>query len=164
MIFLGFKQRFIENYGENYILDKCREKGCFFKDIRKEDYIILDGDNLEKRNGRSSVDCIIVGLKTNLDNKHNIILCELTSGSKDLKKVRQKFEDGRSLAVSIMGDMGEEINNISCLLLGKIKDNGQHLLSKNLMNPISIRGFERNDIFIRKEECGYSVNNFEVFS
>lgn len=49
MIFLGFKQHFINEYGENYILDKCREKGCFFKDIKKEDYVILDGDGLEKK-------------------------------------------------------------------------------------------------------------------
>lgn len=158
---MGFKQRFIEEYSENYILDKCKEKGCFFKDIRKEDYVILDGDGLEKRNGKSSVDCIVVGLKTNLDNKHDIILCELTSGSKDLKKVRQKFEDSGGLVVNIMESMGEEINNISCLLLGKIKDNGQKMICKNLMNPISIREFGRNDIFIRKEDCGYSVNNFK---
>ena len=55
-------------------------KRMLFKDIKKEDYVILDGDGLEKRNGRSSVDCIIIKLKTNLDNKYDIILCELTSG------------------------------------------------------------------------------------
>ena len=158
---MGFKQHFINEYGENYILDKCAEKGCFFKDIKKEDYVILDGDGLEKRNGRSSVDCIIIKLKTNLDNKYDIILCELTSGSKDLKKVRQKFEDSGSLVVNVMKNMGEEINNISCLLLGKIKDNGQRITYKNLLNPVFIKGFKRNDIFIRKESCEYSINNFK---
>ena len=92
-------------------------------------------------------DCIIIKLKTNLDNKYDIILCELTSGSRDLKKVRQKFEDSGSLVVNVMKNMGEEINNISCLLLGKIKDNGQRITYKNLLNPVFIKGFKRNDIY-----------------
>ncbi|WP_299524044.1 hypothetical protein [uncultured Methanobrevibacter sp.] len=66
---MEFKQHFIKEYGEKYILDKCMEKGCFFKDIKKEEYVILDGEGLEKRNGKSSVDCIIIKLKANLDNK-----------------------------------------------------------------------------------------------
>ena len=57
--------------------------------------------------------------------------------------------------------MGEEINNISCLLLGKIKDNGQRITYKNLLNPVFIKGFKRYDIFIRKESCEYSINNFK---
>lgn len=139
-------------------MDKCKDKNCTLKDIKYDEYVIISGDDIDEK---SSVDCIIFNLEL-MDGGYDIILCELTRGKKKLGKAKEKFLNSGTFVVDLMNKIDCDINNIHCLLLGKLKMNGK-VISKNHLierpNFINIPTFYRNDVQIRNGDCGYSIND-----
>ena len=127
---------------------------CALKDI-KENHIVINGDTEEK-----SVDCIIFNSEPRKEG-YDIILCELTAGKKKIKDAKEKFENSGKIAVDLMKKIERDINNVHCLLIGKLKSNGKTMNKKVINRNISVKieGFPRKDIFIRKEDCGYSISD-----
>lgn len=156
--FLEFTEKFKEKYGENIILSKCKENNCSLKDIKKEDYLIVNGDQFKKNSNEKSVDCIIIDLNQNLENKYRIILCELTAGKKPLSDCKNKFQSSGEYIVQTMNDIDESIYEIDCLMIGKIKENGRTMAQKALTSSIRIKGYAR-PIYIKNKECGFSISN-----
>ena len=66
------KEEFEERYGSKYTLSRCREGACTLKDISRENYFIIDGDEI-KNSAEKSVDCIIINLKNDNENNYEII-------------------------------------------------------------------------------------------
>ena len=155
---MEFAEKFKEKYGENLILSKCKENRCSLKDIRQEDYLIIDGDQFKENNNEKSVDCIIIDLNQNLENEYRVILCELTAGKKLLYDCKNKFQSSGELIVKTMNDFDESIFKIECLMLGKIKKNGRTMAQKALTSAIKIEGHTR-PVYIKYKECGFSISD-----
>lgn len=154
------KDKLKEQYGD-YITRKCKDKNCVLKDIKNDEYVIINGDDIKSTSEEKSVDCIIFKLK-HMKNGYDIILCELTKGNKPIKTSKSKFSDSGDLVVNLMNNIECNINNIHCLLLGNITDNGKKINEKGLIkrgNYVNIPTFYRNDIQIHRENCGYSIND-----
>lgn len=127
----------------------CEDEGCKLN-YDFSDYIILNGDNIKnllKRNEKS-VDRIIL-LKEAPDKKVDIILCELTSGSKKHTIVVEKIKKSGEYIINVLKEIGFKINDLKCVFVGKYK-NSRRIKEK----PYSIPGFHRNDITIKKLDCG----------
>ena len=156
MIFLNITEKFNEKYGEGHFLTKCKEKNCSLKDIKRENYLIIDGDEFKKNSAEKSVDCIIIKLKPNSEGKYRIILCELTSGKKLLSDAKEKFQSSGKLIIKALNELNESIYKIDCLLVGKIENNGKNIISKALIPSLRITGYEK-PVHIQKENCGFSI-------
>ena len=89
--FMNLKTEFESKFTDNYTISKCKDKGCSLKDISKDNYFMVDGDQL-KNSFEKSVDCIIIDLRKNKEGKYKIILCELSKVSKELKNAFEKFQ------------------------------------------------------------------------
>ena len=156
MIFLNISEKFKANYGDKYILSKCKENKCALKDIKRENYLIIDGDEFKRTSNEKSVDCIIIKLDSNSEGKYRIILCELTSGKKPLSDSKEKFQASGKLIIETLNELNENIYKIDCLLVGKIENNGKNIISKALTSPLRITGYEK-PAHIQKENCGFSI-------
>lgn len=154
------KEEFEERYGSKYTLSRCREGACTLKDISRENYFIIDGDEI-KNSAEKSVDCIIINLKNDNENNYEIILCELTTGKKDLKDAILKFKASGKLIIEYLSQINKHVTKIKCLLLGDIKENGKVIDGKILnANQFMIEGFSKKNI-IQNESCGYSITKLQ---
>ena len=159
MIDLDLKEKLKKKFGAKNILRKCNES-CALKDISHKNFIILAGDNIKNQKmNESSVDCIIIDLRKNQENKYRVILCELTTSTKELDKAKNKFEDSGKLIIETMNEFGESIYKIDCLLLGQIVKNGKNINRKHLLKPINIKGYDKRDAVINQKYCGYSIKD-----
>lgn len=154
---MDLKQAFVDCLGEKNILSKCSENKCNLKGINNN-FIILDGDNI-KINPEKSVDCIIIDSRENTDGKYRVILCELTSGRKKYEDSREKFLRSGELIINIMKKLDMDIFKIDCLLLGKIKNNGQTINIKRLNKPLRFEGYPKVNTIINLQTCGYDIND-----
>lgn len=155
MIILDLKDELTEYFGENNILSKCSENKCNLKGITKN-FIILDGDNI-KTDPEKSVDCIIIDSRMNIEGKYRVILCELTSGKKKYEDSIEKFLRSGNLIINLMKKLNKEIFKIDCLLLGKIKKNGQTVNIKRFNKPVRFHNFPNGNSLINLQECGYDL-------
>ena len=156
MILVSLYDELVTRCGENNLLSKCSEKNCTLRDINRKRFIILDGDNL-KKSDKKSVDCIIIDLKKNDDNKYRIILCELTSGNKNLDDAREKFKNSGEIILDLMRQLDEEVFKIDCLVLGKIVKNGRVVSKRYLAKPIQFSGYGNKNSVINQQNCGFSI-------
>lgn len=154
------KKKFEERFGEDYTISKCKDKGCSLKDISKENYLILNGDEIKASNEKS-VDCIIIDLRANKNKKFRIILCELTKGSKEINNALLKFKNSGKLIINYMDEINESVYKIDCLLLGKITKNGKVIDKKQLLNKFKIEGFNKS-LIIQNEKCNFSIEEMEI--
>ena len=118
----------------------------------------MDGDNI-KTNPEKSVDCIIIDSRENIEGKYRVILCELTSGRKKYEDSREKFLRSGELIINIMKKLDMDIFKIDCLLLGKIKNNGQTINIKRLNKPLRFEGYQKVNSIINLQRCGYDIND-----
>ena len=153
---MALHEELIAECGSENILSRCSENKCNLKDVNKKRFIILDGDNLKERDGKS-VDCIIIDLKENDDNKYRVILCELTSGNKTFDDAREKFQNSGAWIIKLMKHLDKHIFKIDCLLLGKIIKNGQVVPKRYLSKPIRINGYDNKNSVINQQNCGFSI-------
>jgi hypothetical protein len=136
------------------VIPKCRQ-GCRLKDIPSS-YLILDGDRIEKCNGRiealSSCDCII--LKNNYHNK--VLLTELRTGHIDLKKAKKKFQNSGEEIMNAIHDHGYDFPSVYLVVLGRIEDSGKKSKDRDLW----ING---KYCQIKVFNCGSSFNDMQHF-
>jgi hypothetical protein len=123
--------------------------------------LILDGDEIERCNGRSqhrnlkkSCDCII--LKNPYHEK--VLLVELKSGEvpTELKEAKKKFITSAEEIIAALSECQIfETPDISLLLLGKLEDSGKK----------SKRGFEigGNYCYVKDLECNSSIDEIDEF-
>ena len=52
-----------------------------------------------------------------------------------------------------------DIFKIDCLLLGKIKNNGQTINIKRLNKPLRFEGYQKVNSIINLQRCGYDIND-----
>ena len=153
---MNLKDELVNYLGDNNLLSKCSENKCNLKGITN-DFIILDGDNIKSR-PEKSVDCIIIDSRENIEGQYRIILCELTSGSKRYDDSIEKFLRSGELIIAIMNDLNRDIFKIDCLLLGKIKKNGQTINIKRFNKPLRFEGYSKGNSIINLQKCGFDIN------
>ncbi|MDO5860158.1 hypothetical protein [Methanobrevibacter sp.] len=127
---------------------RCRERKCILKG-NFDDYIILDGDEIEKclsKNKNKSTDCILIDKNADKNNNVEIILCELCVGSKDYKNVRNKIINSAERIVDVFRTLGIGVGSLKCCYLGKYENYKRSI--KLISKPILIHGFNRHDILI----------------
>ena len=153
---MDLKKELIDYLDGKYILSKCNENKCNLKGLNNN-FIILDGDNI-KTNPEKSVDCIIIDSRENIEGKYRVILCELTSGSKKYDDSIEKFSRSGELIIKLMKKLNKDIFKIDCLLLGKIKINGQTVNIKRFNKPLRFEGYSKVNSIINLQRCGYDIN------
>lgn len=146
---------------KNIVISKCKENDCRLKDIKKEEYLTLDGDGIFKHQNiqGKSVDCIVVNRKTESDGSYKIIFCELSSGDKSIKTLHEKFKNSAKHMLKTCKEIGINSFNIILIYLGKLKQNGKRSSNqiKTLKKPIRIEGYEK-PCEILNESCDFSIN------
>lgn len=158
MIFLSLKEEFERKFGSQYTLRRCKQNDCALRDISRNEFFIIDGDAI-KEPGEKSVDCIIVDLNSNDEDEYKVILCELTSGEKDIKDATKRFESSGKLIMNHLHELNKSIYKIDCLFLGGITRNGKPIEKKELLsNKFKIEGLDRINL-IHRENCGYSIRD-----
>ena len=105
------------------------------------------------------MDCIIIDLRET-EEKYKIILCELTSGNKNIRDAQDKFKSSGKLIINYLYRIDATVYSIDCLLLGKIVKNGKSIDKKELMRKFRIEGHNANMI-IQNENCGYDISQLE---
>lgn len=154
---MSLKTKFEQKYGSQYTRSKCKEKDCALVGINNN-YFIINGDTI-KENDEKSVDCIIIDLRET-EEKYKIILCELTSGNKNIRDAQDKFKSSGKLIINYLYELNATVYSIDCLLLGKIVKNGKSIDKKELMRKFRIEGHNANMI-IQNEKCGYDISQLE---
>lgn len=153
---MDLKQALVDCLGEKNILSKCSENKYNLKGINNNFYYIMDGDNIKTKPEKKSVDCIIIDSREKYWwKKYRVILCELTSGRKNYDDSREKFLRSGELTINIMKKLDMDIFKIDCLLLGKIKNNGQTINIKRLNKPLRFEGYQKVNTIINLQTCGY---------
>lgn len=130
---MSLKTKFEQEYGSQYTRSKCRENDCALVGINNN-YFIINGDTI-KENDEKSVDCIIIDLRET-EEKYKIILCELTSGNKNIRDAQDKFKSSGKLIINHLDKIDATIYSIDCLLLGKIVKNGKSIDKKRINEKI----------------------------
>lgn len=156
---MSLKTKFEREYGSEYTLSKCKENNCALVGITNN-YFIINGDAIKETDDEKSVDCIIIDLRLNEENKYKIILCELTSSDKNIKDAKNKFKSSGKLIVNYLNCIDESVYSINCLLLGKIVKNGKSIDKKELLQKFRIEGYNAN-VIIQNEKCGYNISQLE---
>lgn len=135
----------------------CEDEGCKLNYDFK-DYIILNGDNIKTLLNleEKSVDRILL-LKRAPDKKVDVILCELTSGAKKHTNVVEKIKKSGEYILNVLEKIGFKIRDFKCVFVGKYK-NPKRVKEK----PFSIPGFHKNNITIKKLDCGSDFS--QIFS
>ena len=154
---MSLKTKFEQEYGSQYTRSKCKENDCALVGINSN-YFIINGDTI-KENDEKSVDCIIIDLRET-EEKYRIILCELTSGNKNIRDAQDKFKSSEKLIINYLNKINATVYSIDCLLLGKIVKNGKSIDKKELMRKFRIEGNNANMI-IQNEKCGYDISQLE---
>lgn len=144
----------------NYSLQRCKENNCALKNISREKWYIIDGDKI-KDDGDKSVDCIIINLNQE-ENGHRIVLCELTTGNKNINDAIDKFKASGELIINYLKEkMNKSVYKLDCLVLGDITEHGKTIDKKVLLrNQFRINGLN-NKIIINRQNCGYSITELE---
>lgn len=140
---------------------RCKEKNCILKG-NLDDYIVLDGDNIEKyvsASKRKSSDCIIVDRFPKENNEVDVILCELCRGRKDFKEVREKIINSAEHIVDVFDELEISINMLKCCYLGKYGD--YKLALKLISKPIHVHGFDEYDVLIENFACGTDIETIK---
>lgn len=140
---------------------RCRENNCILKG-NLEDYIILDGDEIEKyvsRSKRKSTDCILIDKVADCEGNVDVILCELCKGSKDFIEVREKITASAEHIVCVISRIGLKIKTLKCCYLGKYGDYNMAL--KLISKPIHIHGFDNYDVLIENFSCGTNIETLK---
>lgn len=157
---MSLKAEFEEKYGASYTLKKCKQNNCALKDISSKKYFIINGDTIKERDEKS-VDCIIIDLKSNDDGKYKIILCELTTGSKDINDAISRFKSSGKLIINRLNGIDKSVYNINCLVLGNITKNGKSIDRKKLaLTKFKIEGLNKK-LMVNSKGCGFSITEFE---
>lgn len=133
--------------------DDCNE-GCELKG-NFENCIILNGDNIKicLHLDEKSVDRIVFAKKA-VDNKLDVILCELSDGKKRYTDVVKKVKGSGEHIFKVLSDFDFKVNDFICIYLGKYK-NPDRVIEK----AFSIPGFHRNDIKIINGDCGDELSD-----
>lgn len=153
---MSLKTEFEEKFGDEYTLKRCRQNRCALKNVSKDKYFIINGD-LIKDSGDKSVDCIIVDLEQDEENKYKIILCELTKGEKDINDAIKRFQSSGKLIINRLDEINKLIYKIDCLFLGNITKNGKPIDKKVLiLHKFRIEGFNKINLITNKN-CGYDI-------
>lgn len=147
-------------FNQDCIKDRCDQR-CRLKDIHPQQYLILDGDEIEKCNCNSShqadqsCDCII--LKDPFHNK--VLLVELRSGHKptSITEAKNKFLTSANEIINTIEEFGESIQSLSFLLLGKVEMSGK----KSKKREFYING---RYCFIDISPCGTSIEYMNKFT
>ncbi len=144
----------------NYSRQRCKENNCALKNISREKWYIIDGDKI-KDDGDKSVDCIIINLNQE-ENGHRIVLCELTTGNKNINDAIDKFKASGELIINYLKEkMNKSVYKLDCLVLGDITEHGKTIDKKVLLrNQFRINGLN-NKIIINRQNCGYSITELE---
>lgn len=140
---------------------RCKEKNCILKG-NLEDYVVLDGDNIEKYvsgSKRKSSDCIIVDKFPNKNDEVDVVLCELCRGRKDFKEVQEKIINSAEHIVNVFDELGININMLKCCYLGKYGDYKMAL--KLISRPIHVPGFDDYDVLIENFSCGTDIETLK---
>lgn len=154
------KEEFEDKFSSAYALRRCKENYCALKNVSRDKYYIIDGDSI-KNPGEKSVDCIIINLNQNEENKYNIVLCELTTNDKDIKDAIKRFKASGKLIINRLNEINKFVNKFDCLVLGNITQNGKPIGKKVLiLNKFRIEGFDAINI-IQNERCGYDITKLE---
>ncbi len=142
----------LESYYKNYnnedtTIDSCKEKGCGLKDIDKKKYLIINGDKVEKSKKndftRKSVDCIIIQKSPLNSGGYKIILCELTSGGKNTKDLKEKFKNSGEEISKSFRKFNLKISSFKCVFLGELKNDNR--TKRELRKPFNISGLIVNE-------------------
>lgn len=155
MVVSHLKKTYSSGIYKKCIKHKCKEKGSRLKDIHRNDYLILDGDEIEKCKKRckplASCDCII--LKNPYHGK--ILFIELRTGSCDLSKLIAKFTHSTDEILSVLQNVISDSPSLHHVLLGSIGDMG---LKKN-------PGFliDGKYCFIDVKPSISSINDIKIF-
>lgn len=153
---MSLKTEFEEKFGNEYTLKRCRQKNCALKNVSNNKYFIINGDLIKDPDDKS-VDCIIVDLEQNEENKYKIILCELTKGKKDINDAIKRFQSSGKMIITLLDDIDKDIYKIDCLFLGNITQNGKPIDKKVLiLNKFRIEGFNKINLITNKN-CGYDI-------
>lgn len=116
-------------YTPDCIKEICDEN-CCLKDTLNHNLLILDGDEIERCNGRNhrrtlnkSCDCII--LKNPYHEK--VLLVELKSGqvATELKEAKEKFRTSAKEIMDALSECQIEHISLSLLLLGNLDDSAK---------------------------------------
>lgn len=124
--------------------ENCKLNGNF------NDYIILNGDNIKRSLSKEekSVDRILF-LKEAPNRKVDVILCELTSGEKKYTTVVEKIKKSGEYILTVLEELEFKVRDFKCIFVGKYK-NAKRVKPK----PFSIPKFHKNNIIIKKIDCG----------
>lgn len=135
---------------------KCSEKRCGITG-NLSDYLILDGDEIEKRmENKKSADGILIDKKNIEDMQTNIIICELGS-NKNFKDMKEKLQNPGKHIVGIVNTCEMDINDVKCCFLGKYKNSKRY--KKLLKNPtVNIPGIDKFNIVIKNYSCGTNID------
>ncbi len=127
----------------------CEDEGCKLNG-NFNDYIILNGDTIKKllNKHEKSVDRIIF-LKEAPDRRVDVILCELTSGEKKYTSVVEKIKRSGEYILMVLKELGFKIRDFKCFFVGKYKNH-----KRVKQKPFSIPQFHKNNITIKKFNCG----------
>lgn len=154
------KEEFEDKFGDVYALRRCKENDCALKNVSRNKYYIIDGDSI-KNPGEKSVDCIIINLNQNEENKYNIILCELTKKDKDIQDAIKRFKASGKLIINHLNEINKIVNKFDCLVLGNITQNGKPIGKKVLiLNKFKIEGLNTINI-IQNKNCGFDITKLE---
>ena len=128
----------------------CEDENCKLNGDFNE-YIILNGDNIKTllHRDEKSVDRIIF-LKKAPNKKVDVILCELTHGEKKYTSVEEKIKRSGEYILTVLEEELEfKVRDFKCIFVGQYK-NAKRVKPK----PFSIPQFHKNNLVIKKLECG----------
>lgn len=152
-----FKDKKFHTKKKPVFMKNCYDKQCELKGNFK-DFIILNYDNIVEilKKHEKSVDRIIFAKKVE-NKKVTVLLCELTTGKKKQHEVLEKMKHSGEYIIKILEKYGFKVINFDCLYLGRYEE--EKRLRKT--NHFSIPGCSRNDLKIRRENCGISIEDIE---
>ncbi len=139
----------------------CKENNCKIIDLPKN-YIFLNGDEIEKcLSGvlNKSADRIIIPEEADEDNKIDIIVCELSKGTKSQDEVKDKIINTSEHIVCVVNNKSDfEIKSFKCFYIGNYEEMDLALVKKKTPT-INVRGLNIYNILIDNYQCGVSFND-----
>ena len=139
---------------------ECRDGGCKLNG-NFDDSFILNGDNIVAclKSSKKSVDFILFAKKLSND-KIDVLLCELCDGKKRYEDVLEKTRSSGEYILNVFEQLGYSVRNFDCIYLGRYRNESRLPLSQ----AFTIPGFWRNDLKIRRFECGQEISEIENLS
>ena len=154
-IFDYFSKNPFNNEKYPIFMSDCEDEGCKLNGNFNH-YIILNGDHIVKclKNNEKSADRIIF-TKRAPNNKVDVLLCELTTGSKRYFDVEDKIIHSGEYILGVLEKLGFTVRNFDCIFLGEYKNSNR----LNKSRTFSIPGFWRNDLKIQDFSCGHNISD-----